>query len=63
MTDDGFTRGDDDIIELLSNVVHMPEKLGESFFLHRNLPLITWSFSRRGQVACHYLEPMPNLPF
>ena len=63
MTDDGFTRGDDDTIELLSNVVHMKEDLSESFFLHRNLPLITRSFSRPGQVAYHYLETMPNLPF
>ena len=62
MTDDGFTRGDDDTIELLSNVLRMSEELGESCFLHSKLPLTPWSFSRRAQVAFHYLETMANRP-
>jgi hypothetical protein len=36
--DDDFTRGGDDTIELLSNVVHMPEELGESFSLRLQSP-------------------------
>jgi hypothetical protein len=60
VTDDAFTRGDDDTIELLSNVVHMPEELGEPFPLDQDSPLIIPSFSHKGQVAYHYSETMPN---